>query len=482
MTWGTIWTILSILDALLVGAAIVVVLRRPREPLAMLAWIFALVFLPVLGLVLFLMLGEPRFRRARKRRRRRRRRRHPIIAKQLDALARRKAEQPPPPVDPRLAHLMAFSTRVGQQAPTFGNKVTIFHEQEKCFDDLMEAVRAAQSHVHLEYYIFQPDETGHALRDLLVKKAADGVHCRLLVDYIGCWNWPRSFRQSFKNGGVETAYFLPVVPWRGRWRVNFRNHRKIAVIDGMVGFTGSMNIGDEYRGRRVRCGPWRDTHIRVEGAAVHQLQEVFIDDWVYATRRELIEEECFPQPPTTGEHIVQVIPSGPDTSSNILHHLLLAATSAARKSVTMLTPYFAPDTTMLLALQSAAYRGARVQLLVPTCTDSRVTLWAGRSFYQQLVEAGVEIYEYDAGMLHSKVVVVDDAWAMVGSANMDQRSFRINYEITTMIYDSQLATELHADFESLRYHSRRVEPTGPSDWTFKESLKLGLARLVSPLL
>lgn len=479
--WTWFWTVFSVLDTMAVAAAIVFILRRPREPRAMLAWILCLLLLPIVGLILFVILGEPRFSRTRRKRTRRRERIHPALSRQVEQIEK---EHTPAPaeVDRELAPLVALATRVAGQGPTYGNAVTVLHDQKETHAAIMDAIQNAESHVHLEYYIIQPDETGRAMRDLLVAKAKQGVKCRVLVDYVGCWNWPASFRRSFKDGGVSVGFFLPVVPWRGRWRVNFRNHRKIAIIDGHLGFTGSQNIGNEYAGRRQKYGPWRDTHIGVIGPAVHRLQEVFVEDWHYATKEDIVEDNCFPQPSDEGRHIVHVIPSGPDSHANTMHHLLLSGLAAAKKTVSVVTPYFAPDTTMILALQSAAYRGVQVRLLIPSKGDNRIVLWAGRSFYQELCDTGVEVYEYDHGMLHSKVAVIDDAWAMVGSANMDQRSFRINFELTTLLYDPGLADELQYDFEALRYDARRVQPQGPQHWSFRESLQLGLARLVSPML
>jgi cardiolipin synthase len=481
VSWSSFLTLLSLLDTVLVAWAIVVVLRRPREPRAMLVWILALLLLPFVGLILFVLTGEPKMERTRRRRSRRRKRMRRSLPR-----AERSGQVRPHPWSERLhpdsIDLMTLATRVSGQEPTTGNEVTIYYEDEQNFNAIMEAVANARHHVHLEYYIFQPDDTGQTLRDLLVKKAAEGVEVRLLVDYIGCWNWPRAFRRSFIKGGVKLKFFLPVVPWHGRWRVNFRNHRKIAVVDGVIGFAGSQNIGDEYRGRLAKYGPWRDTHMRLTGPAVQQLQEIFVEDWHYTTRRELTGEAYFPDPPEAGGQTVQVIASGPDSNAGIMHHLLLSAVAGARKSVAVLTPYFAPDMTMIVALQSAAYRGIRVQLLIPSCSNYLMTLWAGRSFYQELSEAGVEIYEYDRAMLHSKVMIVDDAWAMVGSANMDQRSFRINFEVTTILYDNALADDLRRDFDALLVNAVRIRPTGRDHWSFGESLLLGLARVASPLL
>ncbi|MBI4579266.1 MAG: cardiolipin synthase, partial [Planctomycetes bacterium] len=352
---------------------------------------------------------------------------------------------------------------------------------EKMFLDLSLAIQAARSHVHMEYYIFQPDETGRRIRDLLIAKAREGVQCRLLLDFVGCWRLFDRFIRPMREVGVEVVFFMPWLPWRGRYRVNFRNHRKIVVIDGRIGFTGSQNIGDEYTGR-WRGMEWRDTHIRVSGPAVHQLQEVFIEDWYFACRRDIGGNlaEYFPPPESSGDQLVQVVPSGPDREVNVLHHLLLGAMGAARRSLSVATPYFVPDAAMILSLQTAAHRGVQVRLLIPSRSDHPVVLWAGRSYYNDLCRAGIEVYEYSEAMLHSKMIVIDDVCAVVGSANFDERSLRLNFELSMVLYEPDLAGQLYVDFEDLRAKARRIRVK--KHFTAAETLKRGLARLVSPLL
>ncbi|MFO0972470.1 MAG: cardiolipin synthase [Phycisphaerae bacterium] len=452
--------------------AVIDLLRRPREPRAMIAWLLVLVLLPVVGLVAYALIGRLRVERARRRRHTRRTPRDPPAA----------APHGDRRLDPALGALLHLALRLTGFPATRDNDVTIFHDAEKTYLALQLAIESARHHVHVEYYIFQADETGRAVAELLMKKARDGVRCRVLLDDLGCWRMPRSLVRAWRAAGVEVAFFLPVIPWSGRWHVNLRNHRKIVVVDGAVGFTGSQNIGDEYRGRLKRYAPWRDTHLRIVGPAVHQLQDVFCDDWLFAAGSDPRGAELYPPPRSTGDQLVHVIPSGPDSDAHVLTTLLFAAVGAARSSICITSPYFVPDDAMLLALRSAAYRGVRVQLLIPARSDSRLVLWAGRSYYDELCAAGVEVYEYDAGMLHSKVVVVDQSWALAGSANMDTRSFRLNFEITTVLYDPAPARLLQADFDALRDRSRRVHPLSPRDWRFRESLKLGLARLASPLL
>ncbi|HOW69267.1 MAG TPA: cardiolipin synthase [Phycisphaerae bacterium] len=480
LTW--LWTILTVGCEAAAVVAILSILRRPREPRAMLAWILALLLLPGLGLVLFLALGEPRRDWHRFRRRRSRRR---IRAVSADPTHPPQAKYffTPAEAPEGLQPLVKLTDRLAASFPIGGNVVTLYYDADETYDQLEAAIRGARSHVHLEYYIFQPDQTGRRFRALLIEKAREGVHCRLLLDFVGCWRLSRRFIQPLKDAGVQVAFCLPVVPWRSRWRANFRNHRKIAVIDGQIGFTGSQNIGDEYRGRKRRkYGPWRDTHLRIVGPGVRDLQEVFARDWHYTTKKSLLDDRHFPRTEAAGSHVVQVVPSGPDQREDVMHQLLFAAVSAARESISIITPYFVPDRAMILALRSAAFRGVQVRLLVPACSDHRIVLWAGRSFYKDLIGSGVQIYEHDHTMLHSKVMVIDRSWAMVGSANVDERSFRVNFELTTILYSTDLADDLYRDFETLRAQSRHIKRRSVSSRSTGESLLLGLARLASPLL
>ena len=482
LDWAFLWTALTILHEALVAVAAFVVLRRPREPRAMWAWLLALFFLPIVGLLLFVLFGEPRIHRTRRRRKRRHRRFLQELRQQVNEGHRAEEAGSMELPDPVIARIMHLATRVGRRDPTRGNRVTIYHDAAKTHDALYEAIAAAAHHVHLEYYIFQPDETGARFRDLLIEKARQGVRCRVLLDAVGSWTVSHRFLKPARAAGVEIGWFMPVIPWSGRIRVNFRNHRKIAVIDGAVGFTGSQNIGNEYSGRRTKYGPWRDTHMRVVGPAVHHLQEVFIDDWYFANQGNLTNDRYFPDPLAAGDQVVQVIASGPDRTTAVLHQLIFAAVSAAQKTIRIVTPYFVPDTAMLYCFQSAAYRGVTVQLMIPSRTDSRIVLWAGRSYYNDLCAAGVEVYEYPGGMLHSKVIIVDGQWGVVGSANMDERSLRLNFELSTLLYDHQLAQELTDDFDKLRGRARRIRFRHHRDFRTIQALKLGLARLVSPIL
>lgn len=475
------WIVFGLHEAAVI-AAIIYILRWHREPRSMLSWLLAIRLMPVIGIVAFLTFSEPRRGWHRLRRRRKRRRLEAALMRKWEAFQRRNPASHPLTGDPLLNEFIRLAKRLGAHMAAPGNAVRIFHDADDTYAAIEQAIEQAESHVHLEYYIFQPDETGRAIRDRLIRKAGQGVRCRVLLDYVGCWRLPRSFIRPMRNAGIEVAFAMPVIPWHGRWRVNYRNHRKIVIVDGRTGFTGSQNIGDEYRGRLARYGPWRDTHLMITGPCVHHLQEVFAEDWHYTTGEDLVLDPYFPLPEPAGEHVVQVLPSGPNQQIQVMHHLLFAAVSAARSSVCAVTPYFVPDTAMILALQSACYRGVRVRLVIPTTTDHPIVLFAGRSVYPELMQAGVEIYEHDATMLHSKVMVIDRSFAMVGSANMDERSFRLNFELTALLYGEPLAGQLYEDFESVAARSRRIRLRRHRQESHLRELAMGLARLASPLL
>ncbi len=463
------------------------VLYYPREPRAMLAWILLFLLLPVVGVVLFFLMSDPKRRRNRRRLARHRRRLNPTLWRVLHEAQRDFSPQAGShDLPPALDKFVRLATRINdREPPTTGNGVEIYHDRAAdSWHALLDAVAGARHHVHVEYFIFHADTTGRELAELLLKKAREGVRCRLLLDYMGSWRLPGGFAQELRAGGVEVVYYMPPLPWLGqRWRlrVNLRNHRKMVVIDGRVAFTGSQNIGDEYLNASHPLGTRIDTQLRITGPAVYKFQEVFIEDWHLSTGEDLFHHAHFPAPDTVrgpGE-IVQVIPSGPDYDTQIMHLLLIAAIAAAEDSVCIATPYFVPDTTMALTLEAAAFRGVRIRILVPARSDHVLALWAGRSYYGEMVDAGVEIYEHLGSFLHSKVAIIDEHWAMVGSANMDERSFRLNFEITTVLYSADAVTELQGSFDAMLEAARPLPHPAPR--TRLERLKLGFARLFAPI-
>jgi len=478
----SIWSILSALNYIVVLIVIESIIRNRRDPRSMIAWIFALLLLPFLGLVLYLLLGQAPIQRKVRRRKKRRDMIEPELKRQVAELHRAYDARAEEAIDEQQRGLMQQATRISSQVVARGNAVDVFHDPERTFLALSLAIEAAESHVNVQYYIFKTDETGQAMRDLLVEKARQGVEVRLLLDAVGCWKMPNRFVDSMKKAGVKVAFFMPWRPTRRRFFVNCRNHRKIAVVDGKIGFLGSQNIGDEYAGRKRKLGPWRDTHLRIRGPAVAQLQEVFVEDWHFVTREDLAEDRFFPPLRRHSGERVQIVASGPDRRPDVLHYLLFAALAEARDTVSFVTPYFVPDRAMLMMLKATAHRGVKVRLLMPQKSDHWFILWAARSYYAELIESGIEVYETAQWMLHSKVVAVDYRWAMVGSANMDERSFRINFEISSLLYSPGIAQALQADVDRLCDGAQRFRMRDVNRWGYGERMKCGLARMATPLL
>ncbi|WP_198970387.1 cardiolipin synthase [Xylophilus sp. ASV27] len=461
----------------IVVLAVWIVLQK-RSPLSTLSWILSMAVLPVLGFVLYYFLGPQRLRRQRLKRLRSHSR---LYAKaDLDSLRPQAAQAPS-----HLRQLGQLGLASCDIPVSTASDVRLLVGGAQTFDALFEAIRAARRHVHLEYYIFEPDGIGTALRDLLVQKARQGVKVRLLVDALGSKRLGRRFLAPLRAAGAEVGLFHDTrIGRRLRPVINFRTHRKIVVCDGTLGFTGGLNITDEEDERR-RPDAYHDVHLRLQGNAVRWLQTVFLEDWSYATgehwRRTTQEEFAELLPPSSpGAHPVQIIASGPDNEREAIHRMLVAAIHVARRRVWLTTPYFVPGPPTLMALTNAALRGVDVRVLVPRRSDSAVVSAAARSYFDELIGAGVKVWEYQARMLHSKTMLVDDDCGFIGTANFDNRSFRLNYEICALVYGPALTVALGAQFEHDLRQSQRV--SARRRLPFWQRLGDATARLFSPLL
>jgi cardiolipin synthase A/B len=480
-----------------------VVLRR-KEPSATVAWILVLIFLPCVGAALFLLFGRDRVRLPvqwkRDADRALRSRRPAAMAAAGESTpsspeeARGSAHEHETALDSIAAPIHRGLFRLGAglagAEPTERNAVELLIDGAKTYEALGAAIDGARHHIYAEYYLIRSDATADWFRDKLVAAARRGVEVKLLVDGYGSFWLTSRYLRSLRQGGVEVAYFLParLILFQP---MNLRNHRKIVVVDGEVGFTGGINIGDEYRGERA---PWRDTHVRIRGPAVARLADVFAQDWHFATRHGIphFEPPAGPDPPADswrgrakGEATVAIVRSGPDLegpSREAIHRLFFAAITLARSRVYVTTPYFIPDRSILVALQSAALRGVDVRLLFPSRSNHKVVFQAGRSFYEELLAAGVGIYEYGPGMIHAKTMVVDGAVALVGSANMDLRSFRLNFEVHAVVRDPATAAQLDACFEADLALSSRIDPAMWRRRGWSTRALEGGARLLSPLM
>ncbi len=483
---GITFFALFVLFANIILAGIVVFFER-RNPSSTWAWLLVLFFIPILGFFVYMVFGKNGKRE--KMFLKKSNYDQEVYYKYLfqDVHSAEKIQQQKQFITERgklvdaeylndLAHLHLNSGNW----MTFNNKVDYFNNGKDKFDTLVKDIRQAKKFIHLEYYIWRGDDLGKHLVEELAKKAAEGVEVRLLYDGMGNSRLPRYFFDELKRAGGYTAAFLPpfIV------RLNYRNHRKLCIIDGEIGYIGGFNVGDEYLGITKRYGPWRDTHLRFQGDAVDQMQMRFIKDWNFTAKKGLIQlnEKYFPKREQFDGIRTQIVSSGPDTQWKNVRNGYFKMMNEAESHIYLTTPYFVPDDGIFEALRVAALSGLDVRIIIPGNPDHFFVYWASMSYLGELLEAGVRCYQYEKGFIHAKVLSVDGQVASVGTANMDIRSFELNFEVNAFLYDETMAKLLEDDFRNdLKscveitkdwYHRRK--------WWFK--VKEAVARLISPML
>jgi cardiolipin synthase A/B len=460
---------LVLLDAYTVFRAV----TRTRSVEASLAWVFAILALPLLGALAYLALAEPRVVGTARRRAASRALERGSVADRLRGGPQ--VEGPP-------GSLLRLAAAVTGLWPTRGNRVELLADDAGAFRRLEEAVRGARRSVWAEYYIIRNDATGKAFLDLLAARARDGLDVRLLYDALGSMRADADRLRAVQAAGGRVEPFLPLNPFRRRWSVHLRNHRKLVLVDGELGFTGGMNVGDEYSGRARSQGleHFRDSHLSLAGPAVRELAQIFAEDWRFATG-EALAVPSTPIPHVEGGATVAVIPSGPGEEANATGLTHFTAITRSRRRCWLTTPYFVPDAETLQALRSAALRGVDVRLLLPARSDVPLVTSAARSFLPALLRAGVRVFEYQASMLHAKSLLVDGSLSLVGSANVDFRSFRLNFELGALVVSPAFARRLADRFEADLLRSRELQP-----WDVDRGgwgrLGSAVARLLAPLL
>ncbi len=477
---------LALVIAVVDVVALVHAVTRHLGVSSTLAWIFFILFLPGVGALAYFFLASPRIRTTRRRKR--------LAGEAVRAAIRKSLGSDPLPDDvdassPLARSILHLGTRLTGLPPRGGNRVELLLENEGAFLSKAEAIHGARRSVWAEYYTVEDDGTGRTFLADLAERARAGCDVRLLWDAVGSSDIPGEGLEALRAAGGKEAAFLPLNPLRRRWSAHLRNHRKLLVVDERIGFTGGMNVGDEYaggswiargsgKGRRNR--PWRDAHLRIEGPAVFDLATVFAEDWTFATGERLVPSSI--PLPVPGGSVVAVLPSGPDQAANANAHTYFSALSGAAERCWLTTPYFVPDEPAARALANAALRGIDVRVLVPAESDVPVARAAGRFFYGSLLRSGVRIFEYQPSVLHAKTVVVDGAWALVGSANFDFRSFALNFELGAVVFGRDFAALLEERFRRDLTDSREVTLAAVERRSFAERGRLGLARLLAPLL
>jgi cardiolipin synthase len=363
------------------------------------------------------------------------------------------------------------------------NRVKILVNGKITFEHIISELEKAQKHIHLEYYIIDDDRIGNEIRRILIRKAVEGLEVRVIYDDIGCWSLSDEFIFSLKYAGVQMFPFMPVrFPYLTN-KINYRNHRKIIVVDGKVGFVGGLNIADRYISGSEELGPWRDTHLKIEGEAVYSLQSVFLLDWYFVSKRNIhAQNQYFPPVEITDQHLMQIVASGPDSDWASIMQTFVSAIATAKSYIYISTPYFLPNESILTALRTANLSGVDVRLLLPEQPDSRLIAWSSFSYIGQLLDAGIKVYLYRKGFTHSKLMIVDDTFCSIGTANMDIRSFDQNFEVNALIYDQRLTIAMRNifmnDIKDLKYITINDWEKRPRWIVFCESV----ARLFSPLL
>lgn len=449
---------------------ILVVISENRNPIRTQAWVLLLLVLPVIGLVIYFFFGQDN-----------RRIKH-VSQKYYKRVKTMSQERLVPTPGIVKAHkvkgLVDLLQRINAASLFQGSEVEVITYGPRKFDALMADMRQAKHHIHMEYFIFSNDETGTQVREVLMEKAQEGVEVRFLYDHVASWFVPPRFFRKMKKAGVHVAPFIKVFFPAFRSKINYRNHRKVVVIDGHIGYIGGMNIGNEYA---LKDG-WRDTHLRITGPGVHGLQANFLIDW-RATGQEMITDPIyFPHMEPTTENLMQVVASGPVYPYQNILKAALYIVMNARQYVYIQTPYFLPTDSMYEALETMALSGVDVRLMVSKKSDSPYVDPAAQSYYEGLLRAGVRIYELVDIFSHAKTMVCDDYISVIGSANMDFRSFETNFEINAYLYDSDLALKNKAIFFEDLKHCEEIDLSVWVKRPRRRKLLESFMRLLSPLM
>lgn len=456
---------------------LVVIVRQRRSPAGALSWLMVIFFLPWAGLVAYWLIGRHRLPRKRMEQ-------HGRMLRHLDGLGSRLGDHPQtthPAVDASVLPAVHLAERLGHMPILGGNATEMITSTPEFAERLVAEIDAAERHVHLIYYIYADDDTGRQIAEAAIRAARRGVSCRLLADAVGSWGFFGGLGRQMAEAGVDVRPAMPVGLFRRQFaRLDLRNHRKLAVIDGKVGYTGSHNAVDASYGRKDMA--WHDLTVRLAGPIVTELQAIFAADWYFETDQRLTGEDVFPPVEPAGEVAVQALPSGPNYPTENYQRLLVAALHAAERRVIMTTPYFIPDESFLRAIQSAALREVDVTLLLPEVNNKVVVGAASHAYFVDLLEAGVRVRLYRPGLLHAKTMSVDDEIAFIGTSNFDIRSFSLDFEINLLLYGPAVVGQLRHRQAQYIAESEEVDLAA---WRRRPAIRQfgsGVAKLLSPLL
>lgn len=466
-------TIIFVLYSITMLGLVLVIIMENRNPLKTIPWVIVLLLLPGIGLLFYFFFGQDN-----RKQRIISRRTYKRIMKRPHGRHHQKDSHPVPEQYKVLATLLGSSN---QFSLLYGSELTVYTHGKEKFKALVEEIEKAEHHIHLQYYIFNDDKIGCTIKDALIQKARQGIEVRVLYDDVGCWNVKKSFFKEMKTAGIEIHPFLRVAFPIFSSKVNYRNHRKIVVIDGKTGFMGGMNIADRYS-KGTSWGIWRDTHFKIKGQGVYGLQSAFLIDWYVITRQLMYNKIYYPQVPVFSDNRMQIVTTGPTGQWRTFLQATIYTIANAKNYLYIQTPYFLPTEGLNQALQTAALGGIDVRLMLPKYSDTRTVQMASHSFIDDMIKAGVKVYFYNPGFLHAKMLVTDDMLACIGSANMDFRSFEHNFEINAFVYQEQFAREMKKIFLHDMYYCEKVVPGRWLKRPLKQRMLESFMRLFSPLL
>jgi cardiolipin synthase len=467
---------------IMLGATVVFLERKSVS--STWAWLMILNFLPIAGFILYIILGQNLSRRKIfKWDHAVHQRTKEIVSKQMLAIVNKE----PPFSDPILCdyHGLIYMNLNNDEAPlTLNNRLSIYTDGESKFQNLLQDIRSAKHHIHIEYYIFRGDFLGNQLIDTLIQKAKEGVVVRLLVDDEGSRRLPKKLIQGLIHAGGKFQTFFPGRLPLLNLRINYRNHRKLVIIDSNIGYIGGFNVGDEYLGLSRKFGFWRDTHLRVVGESVITIQSRFLLDWNQASGEQVPFQAYYTMDDQThyGDVGIQIVSSGPDQKWEQIKNAFIKMILSAKKNVYIQTPYLIPDESLLNAISIASLSHVDVRIMIPSKPDHPFVYWATYSNVGLLLETGARVYLYQNGFLHAKTIIVDDQIATVGTSNLDFRSFSLNFEVNAFIYHQQTAKQLAQIFKKDIRLSKELTMSDYRNRSFIIKFKESVSRLLSPIL
>lgn len=470
-----LYSILMVVYVITVITVIVVVLSENRNPVKSMAWVLVLVLLPIVGLVVYLIFGRS--------------------LKGMSLISRshlrelRRMNDFPDAVEHEeglsddTRQIISLVNKLAGSHLFVGNDIEVFTTGKDKFEALKRDIREAREYIHVQYFIIEHDKTGSELIQLLMEKAREGVHVRILYDYVGSFYVRSRVLKQLRAAGIEVHPFLELTFMQFALRVNWRNHRKIVVIDGRVGYMGGMNIADRYVIGDKKWLPWRDTHLRMTGEAVAAMQYSFAIDWDFTTRHLLTSPTMhYDTQPDHPDYMVQMMASGPTNRWNNISFVFFKAITLAKRCVYIQTPYFLPSDSLLKALQSVALAGVDVRLMIPRQSDSAMLRLATGSYIKECLLSGIKIYLYEPTIMHAKVLIVDDEFVTTGSTNFDFRSFEHNFEFNTLVYDREFNQKMKATFEADMQQCTRLNLAQWKKRPLVQKALESIVRLISPIL